>query len=127
MAAGVGARAKLELPLFLWLAGCEGRERRQGYELGDKARRYGVPVIPVDGGTRWRCTGWRRSRWDGLEAGTEPVLIECREFRLEGEGGRAPVDPLAQMRGFLLGRKVCTTAWLEGAGDGLRRRIAVAG
>jgi hypothetical protein len=30
------------------------------------------------------------------------------------------------MKKFLLGRKVCTEAWLKGAGDNLRRRIAAA-
>jgi len=28
------------------------------------------------------------------------------------------------MEKFLLGRKVCSKAWLERAGDGMRRRIA---
>jgi TPP-dependent pyruvate/acetoin dehydrogenase alpha subunit len=40
---------------------------------------------------------------------------------------KAPIDPLIQMRDFLLDRKVCTQAWLKGAGDRLRRRIAGAG
>jgi hypothetical protein len=31
------------------------------------------------------------------------------------------------MKEFLLGRKVCTEAWLKRAGDGLRRRIEAAG
>ena len=42
----------------------------------------------------------------------------------DGSAGRASVDPLVQMKEFLLGRKVCTKAWLERAHDGLRRRIA---
>jgi hypothetical protein len=49
------------------------------------------------------------------------VLIECVSFRA---GSGNAVDPLMQMKEFLLGRKVSTKAWLEGAGEGLRRKIA---
>jgi hypothetical protein len=45
---------------------------------------------------------------------------------VKGRSGSLPVDPLVQMKKFLLGRKVCTAAWLRGAGDGLRRRIRAA-
>jgi TPP-dependent pyruvate/acetoin dehydrogenase alpha subunit len=55
------------------------------------------------------------------------VLIECVEFRVEGKGVKAPIDPLIQMRDFLLGRKVCTQAWLKGAGERVRRQIAATG
>jgi TPP-dependent pyruvate/acetoin dehydrogenase alpha subunit len=58
--------------------------------------------------------------------GDGPVLIECIEFRMRGKGGGSPVDPVAQMKKHLIGRKVCTKVWLEGAGEGLRRRIAAA-
>jgi len=43
---------------------------------------------------------------------------------MEGSAGSASGDPLVQMKEFLLGRKVCSKAWLERAGKGLRRRIA---
>jgi acetoin:2,6-dichlorophenolindophenol oxidoreductase subunit alpha len=56
--------------------------------------------------------------------GDGPVLLECVEFPVKGRSGNLPVDALVQMKKFLLGRKVCTEAWLKGAGDGLRRRIA---
>jgi hypothetical protein len=45
---------------------------------------------------------------------------------MRGKNGSLPVDPLVQMKKFLLGRKLCTAAWLNGAGDLLRRRIAAA-
>ena len=44
--------------------------------------------------------------------------------RVELGGRKGPVDPLVAMGDFLLGRRVCTAAWLKGAGSGLRRRIA---
>jgi acetoin:2,6-dichlorophenolindophenol oxidoreductase subunit alpha len=54
--------------------------------------------------------------------GDGPVLIECVEYRTEGRNALA--DPLVQMKDFLLGRGVCTEAWLKGAGGRLHRRIA---
>ena len=59
--------------------------------------------------------------------GDGPVLIECLEFRSRVRAAVRRSILLVQMKEFLLGRKVCTKAWLEGAGDGLRRRIAAAG
>jgi TPP-dependent pyruvate/acetoin dehydrogenase alpha subunit len=53
-------------------------------------------------------------------------LIECVAYRAGGSGVDASGDPLEQMKEFLLGRKVCTKAWLERAGEGLRRRISAA-
>jgi len=58
--------------------------------------------------------------------GDGPVLIECVAYGVEGSGGGTPGDSLVQMKEFLVGRKVCTKAWLERAGEGLRRRIAAA-
>jgi hypothetical protein len=52
------------------------------------------------------------------------------EFQVESKGRSASgvsVDPLVPMEEFLLSRKVCTKAWLKGAGDRLRRRIAAVG
>jgi acetoin:2,6-dichlorophenolindophenol oxidoreductase subunit alpha len=124
----LGLASKLELPvIFVVLPAAKAAGGVGGAKLSDKARRYGVPGIPVDLGDAVALYRVAQESMGRTRAGDGPVLIECREFRVEGKGGRAPVDPLAQMRGFLLGRKVCTTAWLEGAGDGLRRRIAAAG
>jgi TPP-dependent pyruvate/acetoin dehydrogenase alpha subunit len=124
----LGLASKLELPvIFVVLPAAKAAGGVGVAKLSDKARRCGVPGIPVDLGDAVALYRVAQESMGRTRAGDGPVLIECREFRVEGKGGRAPVDPLAQMRGFLLGRKVCTTAWLEGAGDGLRRRIAAAG
>jgi TPP-dependent pyruvate/acetoin dehydrogenase alpha subunit len=124
----LGLASKLELPvIFVVLPAAKAARGVRVTKLSDKARRYGVPVIPVDLGDAVALYRVAQESMGRTRGGDGPVLIECTEFRLEGKGGRAPVDPLAQMGGFLLGRKVCTKAWLEGASDGLRRRIAVAG
>jgi acetoin:2,6-dichlorophenolindophenol oxidoreductase subunit alpha len=124
----LGLASKLELPvIFVVLPSAKAARGAGVTKLSNKSRRYGVPGIPVDLGDAVALYRVAQESMGRTRAGDGPVLIECREFRVEGRGARAPVDPLAQMRGFLLGRKVCTRAWLEGAGDGLRRRIAAAG
>jgi hypothetical protein len=50
------------------------------------------------------------------------VVIDCVAYPVEGK----VVDPVAQMKAFLLGKKVGAPAWLNRAGDAFRRRIAVA-
>ncbi len=124
----LGRASKLELPVIFVVLPAAKVARGAGVaKLSDKARRYGVPGIPVDLGDAVALYRVAQESMGRTRGGDGPVLIECREFRVEGKGGRALVDPLAQMRGFLLGRKICTRAWLEGAGDGLLRRIAAAG
>jgi TPP-dependent pyruvate/acetoin dehydrogenase alpha subunit len=124
----LGLASKLELPVIFVVLPAAKSARGVGVAtLSDKARRYGVPGIPVDSGDAVALYRVAQESMGRTRGGDGPVLIECREFSVEGKDGRAPVDPLARMRGFLLGRKVCTGAWLEAAGDGLRGRIAAAG
>jgi acetoin:2,6-dichlorophenolindophenol oxidoreductase subunit alpha len=59
-----------------------------------------------------------------MRAGDGPVLVECVAFPVRRKG--SAVDPLVQMREFLLGRKVCDEAWLDRAGDSLGRQMPAA-
>ena len=128
LAAGAGACVEAGAAGdFCGSAGCEGREKGRGDEPEREGARWGVPGIPVDAGDAVALYRVAQESMGRTRGGDGPVLIECMEYRLEGKGGSAPVDPLVQMSEFLLGRKVCTKAWLEGAGDRLRRRIAAAG
>jgi acetoin:2,6-dichlorophenolindophenol oxidoreductase subunit alpha len=123
----LGLATKLELPvIFVVLPAVKGEKRGGMTNLGGKTARWGVPVIPVDAGDAVALYRVAQESMGRARGGDGPVLIECVEYRAEGKGQREPVDPLVQMRKFLLSRKVCTTAWLKGAGDGLRRRIAAA-
>ena len=88
-----------------------------------KTARWGVPGIPVDAGDAVALYRAAQESLGRTRGGDGPVLLECVEFRVKGKSGSLPVDPLIQMKKFLLGRKVCTAAWLKGAGDGLRQRI----
>lgn len=115
--------SRLELPIIFVILPA-GKTRNGAMNLSARTARWGVPGIPVDAGD---AVALYRSAQESLgrtRGGDGPVLLECVEFRVKGKGGSQPVDPLIQLKKFLLGRKVCTEAWLKGAGDGLRRRIA---
>ncbi len=120
--------SKLELPLIFVILPA-GRDERRGdvANLSGKTARWGVPGIAVDGGDAVALYRVAQESIGRTRGGDGPVLIECVRLRAAGKGGDAASDPLVQMQGFLLSRKVCTKAWLEGAADGLRKRLAAAG
>jgi TPP-dependent pyruvate/acetoin dehydrogenase alpha subunit len=118
---------KLELPVvFVVLPAGKGEKRDGITNLGAKTARWGVPGIPVDAGDAVALYRVAQESLGRTRGGDGPVLIECVAYGTEGAGGGASSDPLVQMKEFLLGRKVCTKAWLERAGDRLRRRITAA-
>jgi acetoin:2,6-dichlorophenolindophenol oxidoreductase subunit alpha len=94
--------------------------------LAPKTARWGVPGIPVDAGDAVALYRVAQESLGRTRGGDGPVLIECVAYPMDGSGGGAGSDPLGQMKEFLLGRKVCSKAWLERAGSGLRRRVALA-
>jgi TPP-dependent pyruvate/acetoin dehydrogenase alpha subunit len=119
---------RLELPvIFVVLPAAKG-DRRDGIitNLGAKTARWGVPGIPVDAGDAVALYRVAQESLGRTRGGDGPVLIECVAYRTGGSGVAASGDPLEQMKEFLLGRNVCTKAWLERAGEGLRRRLAAA-
>ena len=121
----LGWASKLELPvIFVVLPTKGGRNETAG--LSERASRWGVPGIPVDAGDAVALYRVAQESLGRTRSGDGPVLIECVEVRTRGKGG-APVDPLVQMKDFLLSRKICTAAWLKSAGDRLRGRLAAAG
>jgi acetoin:2,6-dichlorophenolindophenol oxidoreductase subunit alpha len=92
-------------------------------DVSAKTARWGVPGIPVDSGDAVALYRVAQESLGRTRGGDGPVLIECVELRVGGKSAGASVDPLVQMKEFLLSRKVVTKAWLEGAGSGLRKRI----
>jgi acetoin:2,6-dichlorophenolindophenol oxidoreductase subunit alpha len=121
----LGLASKLELPvIFVVLPPVKGEKRNGMANLSAKTARWGVPGIPVDAGDAVALYRVAQESMGRTRGGDGPVLIECMQCRVEGKGAGASVDPVEEMTKFLLGRKVCTKAWLEGAGEGLRRRIA---
>lgn len=118
---------KLELPMiFVVLPAGKGLKRDDTQNLVAKTAGWGVPGIPVNAGDAVALYRVAQESLGRTRGGDGPVLIECVNHSMDSRGGGAPGDPLVQMREFLLNRKVCSKAWLEGAVDGLRRRIAAA-
>ena len=120
----LGRASKLELPVIFVVLPTKGVGKETA-GLSERASRWGVPGIPVDAGDAVALYRVAQESLGRTRSGDGPVLIECVEVRSRGKGG-APVDPVVQMKDFLLGRKVCTAAWLKSAGDRLRGRLAAA-
>jgi TPP-dependent pyruvate/acetoin dehydrogenase alpha subunit len=115
--------AGLELPIIFVILPTAKREKRDGAagELHAKTARWGVPGIPVDAGDAVAVYRVAQESLGRTRGGDGPVLIECVEYQTEGGG---TIDPVDQMKEFLLGRKVGTKQWLSGASKGLTKRIA---
>ena len=121
----LGLASKLELPvIFVVLPAVKGEKRNGMANLSAKTARWGVPGIPVDATDAVALYRVAQESMGRTRGGDGPVLIECIQRRVESKGVGASADPLEEMARFLVGRNVCTKAWLESAGEGLRRRIA---
>jgi TPP-dependent pyruvate/acetoin dehydrogenase alpha subunit len=116
--------SKLELPLiFVVLPSVKSSGKKQAANLSDDARRSGVPGIPVDAGDAVALYRVAQESMGRIRGGDGPVLIECLQFARKGEDGVSPVDPLLQLRRFLLRRRICKDVWLRSAGKNFRHRI----
>jgi len=120
--------SKFELPIiFVVLPGAGKKKKRDDVGvLSAKARACGVPGIPVDSSDAVALYRVAQESLGRMRGGDGPVLVECVAFPMKGRRRSSVVDPLVLMREFLLGRKVCSEAWLDGAGDRLTRQIAQA-
>jgi TPP-dependent pyruvate/acetoin dehydrogenase alpha subunit len=117
--------SKLELPIIFVVLPGSGKKKK-GDEVGAlsaKARSCGVPGIPVDSSDAVALYRVAQESLGRMRGGDGPVLVECVAFSVKGRRRNSVVDPLVLMREFLLGRKVCSEAWLDRAGDRLTRQI----
>lgn len=116
--------SKLELPMIFVVLPGGGKDQGGVRQLSAKARGWGMPGMPVDANDAVALYRVTQESLGRIRGGGGPVLIECKGYRLERARKSSTDDPLAQMKSFLLGRKVCTEAWLEKAGERLRTRIS---
>jgi len=119
--------AKFDLPIIFVVLPETNRKKKAGaVNLCTKARSAGLPGIPVDASDAVALYRLAQESLGRTRAGDGPVLIDCiavrREERLSDEND----DPVLHMKNFLIGRKVCTEAWANYAGEGLRKKIAAA-
>jgi TPP-dependent pyruvate/acetoin dehydrogenase alpha subunit len=121
--------SKFELPIiFVVLPGESGekKKRNKAGALCTTARSCGVPGIPVDASDAVALYRVAQESLGRMRGGDGAVLVECVTFPAKEKLRSAVADPLVQMKEFLLGRKVCSEAWLDRAGDALTRQIAAA-
>jgi TPP-dependent pyruvate/acetoin dehydrogenase alpha subunit len=116
--------AKLELPIIIVvLPEVKGKKKDIGAgHVIAKARACGVPGIPVDSSDAVALYRVAQESIGRVRGGGGPVVIDCVGYRTQGK----VVDPIVQMKEFLLGKKVCTSVWLAHAGDALQERLKVA-
>jgi TPP-dependent pyruvate/acetoin dehydrogenase alpha subunit len=118
---------RLELPMvFVVLPAGRGEKKDGVANLSGKTARWGVPGIPVDAGDAVALYRVAQESLGRTRGGDGPVLLECVTHATEGARDGAAGDPLVRMERFLLGRKVCSKAWLERERDTVRGRIAAA-
>jgi TPP-dependent pyruvate/acetoin dehydrogenase alpha subunit len=116
--------SRLELPMIFVVLPGSRKDKNGVNQLTAKVRGWGMPGIPVDANDAVALYRVTQESVGRIRGGGGPVLIECKGYRVNGVGGDFSQDPLVQMKSFLLGRKVCTKAWLERAGERLRKRIS---
>jgi TPP-dependent pyruvate/acetoin dehydrogenase alpha subunit len=108
--------AKLELPMIFVVLPPKGNGKDGVNQLSAKVRAWGIPGMPVDANDAVALYRVTQESLGRIRGGGGPVLIECKGYRVQGVRDSAQ-DPLVQMQGFLLGRKLCTKAWLKRAGE----------
>ena len=121
----LGLAAEFELPI-IFVALPQAAGERGGRSMSAKALASGVPGFPVDAGDavalyRVAQESIARARGNG-----GPALIECLTRLPLSEQNAGLNDPIVQMRGFMLGRKVAGKAWLDGVGRAFRSKLDAA-
>lgn len=113
--------AKLDLPMiFVVLPEKDGKSKN----VSRKARAYGVPGIPVDARDAVAIYRVAQESIGRTRGGDGPVVIQCVTYRLKGKGRDSALDPIAQMKEFLLARKVSDQAWMDRVEETFRKRLA---
>ena len=114
--------AQLELPvIFVVLPVAVGKKKAVPVgHVSAKARSCGVPGIPVDSSDVVALYRVAQESIGRIRAGGGAVLIDCVTYPVDGK----VLDPVEQMKSFVLGKKAGTSAWIEHAGDSFRERVS---
>ena len=115
--------AQLELPIiFVVLPAVVGKKKTVPVgHVSAKARACGVPGIPVDASDAVALYRVAQESIGRIRGGGGAVVIDCVAYLVNGK----VLDPVAQMKNFVLGKKACTSEWIEHAGDSFRKRVSV--
>jgi TPP-dependent pyruvate/acetoin dehydrogenase alpha subunit len=114
--------AQWSLPMiFVVLPGAKSKDK---IDLCAKARAAGIPGIPVDASDAVALYRVAQESIGRTRGGDGPVLIACIADPSARQRKDGTDDPILHMKSFLVGRKICTEAWANHAGDAFRRKIA---
>ncbi len=113
--------AKLDLPMIFVVLPEKAGKRK---DVSRKARSYGLPGIPVDASDAVALYRVSQESIGRTRGGDGPVVIECVAYRLKSKQGVSVLDPVAQMKEFLLARKVSNQTWMGRIEETFRKRLA---
>lgn len=120
--------ATLNLPVILVVLPQREPKKKTGViDLCAKARSVGLPGIPVDASDAVALYRVAQESIGRTRAGDGPVLIECIVPPPTRQRNDETDDPMIHMEDFLIGREICTEAWLHQAARPLRSRLATTG
>jgi TPP-dependent pyruvate/acetoin dehydrogenase alpha subunit len=103
--------AKQELPVVI-VTLAKPNEGHRRSDVGRIAHRSGVPCIAVDGADAIAVYRVAQESLERIRNGGGPALIQCVSFHVQGKR-RAATDPVEQLGGYLLERKLGTEAWMN--------------
>lgn len=98
----------------------------RGRSVVEVTRSRGVPGIPVDANDAVALYRVAQESIGRTRGNDGPVVIKCVAFETDGQGKKSVLDPLLQMKSFMLGRRVCSEAWLGKVGPAFRKRVEAA-
>ena len=117
---------RLDLPIIF--AVLPPAAKRKGKDTSARvcewAQKSGVPGIPVDASDAVALYRIAQESMGRIRGDGGPVLIECIPYQLAVEKKISDTDPIAGLRRFLLGRKICNAAWMEAVETRFRKRLA---
>jgi TPP-dependent pyruvate/acetoin dehydrogenase alpha subunit len=92
----------------------------------EAARSKSIPGIPVDASDAVALYRVAQESIGRTRGGDGPVVIECVTFAPEGHSKKHGPDPLLLMKGFMLGRQVCSEPWFYRVGTAFRKKLEAA-
>ena len=116
---------ELELPILFVVLPKAAKNRGKVISSGvcGWAQENGVPGIPVDANDAVALYRVAQESMGRIRGDGGPALIECVPYQAVGGRQRGKGDPIVQLKGFLVERKICTSAWLDGVELRFRKRL----
>lgn len=115
--------SRFVLPIIFVVLPVRDSTNLRGRSAVEVARSRGIPGIPVDAGDAVALYRVAQESIGRTRGNDGPVVIECIALEVEGPGKKDVLDPLLQMKNFMLGRGVCSEAWLDRVGPAFRKRV----